>query len=187
VQRVRRAFQGHRQETHVPQLPVGRCGRGMIQLLPDEFLQISKGSSFLIIAKANVQFALCIETSSEEFCLTIEPDDLIAVSAPEGGEPEAAAMLIELVRRYHTPLIVLPGNHPGSRRLRYVVSAGPVIVTNCSILRGTHPEQHLICASESLSGVTLQGIKGGVRITNLPPGTGIAHFRSRTSIEFVQN
>jgi hypothetical protein len=159
----------------------------MIPVLPDEFLHISKGSSFLIIAQANVRFALCIETSSEEFCQTIEPHDLIAVSAPEGGEPEAAAMLIELVRRHHTPLIVLPGNHPGSRRLRYVVSAGPVIMTSCSIHRGTHPEQHLICASEALSGVTMQGVQGGVLIDNLPSGAGLRRFRVHTSVEFIQN
>jgi len=159
----------------------------MIPVLPDEFLHISKGSSFLIIAQANVRFALCIETSSEEFCQTIEPHDLIAVSAPEGGEPEAAVMLIELVRRYHTPLIVLPGDHPGSRRLRYVVSAGPVITTNCSIRRGTHPEQHLICASEALSGMTIQGEVDSIRISNLPSGAGIMRFRSHTSIECIQN
>jgi hypothetical protein len=157
----------------------------MIPVLPDEFLHISKGSSFLIIAKANARFSLCLETSSEEFCQTIEPHDLIAVSAPEGGEPGAAAMLIELVRRYHTPLIVLPEDHPGSRRLRYVVSAGPVITTNCSIRRGTHPEQHLICASEALSGMTLQGVKGGIEISNLPSGAGLTHFQYRTNIEIL--
>lgn len=158
----------------------------MIPVLPDEFLHIGKGSSFFIIAKANERFALCIERPSEEFCQTLEPHDLIAVSAPEGGEPEAAVMLIELIRRFHTPLIVLPGDHPGSRRLRYVVSAGPVITTNCSIRRGTHPEQHLICASEALSGVTIRGVQGGVRIDNLPSGAKIIRFRSSTSIEYIQ-
>ena len=158
----------------------------MILLLPDEFLQISKGSSFLIVAPANGRFALCIETGTDECCQAIEPTDIIAVSAPEGGASEAGVMLIELVRRYRTPLVVLPYNHPGSRRFRYVVSAGPVIETSCGIRRGTHPEQHLICASEELSGMTLQGVKGGVEISNLPSGAGLMRFWSHMGIEFLK-
>jgi hypothetical protein len=157
----------------------------MIPLLPDEFLHISKGSSFLIVAHANGRFSLCIEDQTGECCQTIEPTDIITVSAPEGGEPEACVMLIELVRRYRTPLVVLPHNHPGSRRFRYVVSAGPVIETNCRIRRGTHPEQHLICASEVLSGMTLQGVKGGIEISNLPSGAGLTHFQFSMKIEIL--
>jgi hypothetical protein len=157
----------------------------MITPLSDELLLIRKDPSFLIIGKAQERFSLCIETSSDEYCQTVEPDDLIVVSAPDGGEPEAAAMLVELVRRHHTPLIVLPKDHPGSRRLRYVVSAGPLITTDCTIRRGTHPEQHLICASENLSGMTLQGVKGGIEISNLPSGAGLTHFQYRTHIEIL--
>jgi len=159
----------------------------MIVSLQDEYLLIQNGPSFLIVAKANERFALCIETSVEEYCQAIEPIDLIVVSAPEGGEIEAGVMLIELVRRFHTPLIVLPTDHPASRRLRYVVSAGQIVETNCSIRRGTHPEQHLICASEILSGITLKGIDHGVQIQNLPSDTIITHFRSRSNIEFFKN
>jgi hypothetical protein len=156
----------------------------MINLLSDGLLLIRKDPSFLIIGKAHERFPLCIETSSDEYCQTVEADDLIIVSAPDGGEPEAAAMLVELVRRHHTPLIVLPKDHPGSRRLRYVVSVGPVITTDCTILRGTHPEQHLVCASGELSGITFHGTKEGVRIENLPPGTELKNFGFHTSIEF---
>jgi hypothetical protein len=159
----------------------------MIEPLHDEYLLIRSGHSFLVIAKANARFPLCIETSSDEYCQTVEPADLIAVSAPEGGEHEAAGMLIELVRRFHTPLIVLPNGHPGSRRLRYVVSVGPVITADCRIIRGTHPEQHLICASESLSGLALQGVQEGVRIDNLPSGAEISHLRSCTTFESFQS
>jgi hypothetical protein len=155
----------------------------MIALSDNEFLLVRTGPSFLVVALANTRFALCIETESGEYCQGIDPTDLIVVSAPEGGDPQAGVMLIELVRRHHTPLIVLPRNHPGSRRLRYVVSAGPVIETNCRIRRGTHPEQHLICASEALSGMSLQGVKGGIEISNLPSGAGLTHFQYRTNIE----
>lgn len=150
----------------------------MIVPLQDEFLIVRNGSPFLLVARAGHPLSLCIETQSDEYCQFLEPDDLIAVSAPEGGEPVAGSMLIELVRRYHTPLVVLPKNHPGSRRLRYVVSAGPVITTNCSIRRGTHPEQHLICASEGLAGITLMGVPSGLEISPLPPGATAALFRA---------
>jgi hypothetical protein len=156
----------------------------MIALPHDEFLLVRTDSSFLIVAQANTRFALSIETESDEYCQTVEPEDLIVVSAPEGGDPEAGVMLIELVRRHHTPLLVLPRNHPGSRRLRYVVSIGPVITTDCSIRRGTHPEQHLICASEALSGITLQGRKEGVEIFPIPPKAKVTPFRSATTLDF---
>lgn len=159
----------------------------MIVLPQDEFLLVRIDPSFLIVAQANTRFALCIETESDEYCQTVEPDDLVVVSAPEGGDPEAGVMLIELVRRHHTPLIVLPRNHPGSPRLRYVVSVGSVITTNCSIRRGTHPEQHLICASEALSGITLQGRKEGVEISPLPPKATVTRFRSQPIIESIRN
>ena len=142
----------------------------MIHTFDGGFLLIRQGSSFLMVARAGHRFSLCIETSSDEYCQGIEPDDLLVVSAPEGGEPEAAVMLIELIRKFHLPLVVLPKDHPGSRRLRYVVSAGHAIETNCNILRGTHPEQHLICASAGLSALTLRGISGGCEIVNLPAG-----------------
>jgi hypothetical protein len=156
----------------------------MINSLKDKLLLIRKNTSFLVIGKSLERFSLCIETSSDEYCQTVEPDDLIVVSAPDGGEPEAAAMLIELVRRYHTPLIVLPKGHPGSRRLRYVVSVGPVITTDCTIRRGTHPEQHLVCASGELSGITLHGEKESVRIENLPSGSELNNFDFHTRSEF---
>jgi hypothetical protein len=81
----------------------------------------------------------------------------------------AAVMLLELVRVHHVPLIVLPPDHPGSKRLRYVVSAGPTVELNCTIRRGTHPGQHLICSSRELTGIHLAGICTDITIENLPP------------------
>lgn len=159
----------------------------MIAPLHHEFLLIRNRPSFLIVAKANERFSLYIETVAEECCQTVEPADLIVVSAPEGGEVDAGVMLISLVRRHHAPLIVLPAGHPASHRLRYVVSAGQVVETNCSIIRGTHPEQRLICSSAALSGMTLRGVDGGVEITNLPSRAELVHFQSRINIDFFEN
>lgn len=138
-------------------------------------LLLIRGSrSFLIAGRAGSRFPLCIEHSSGEVCITLEADDIIAVSAPEGGPLEPAVMLFLLVRSYHLPLLVLPPGHPGSKRLRYVVSAGHEIALNCNIQRGTHPEQHLLCSSDELAGMVLSGTGDGIRVRSLPAGVTAA-------------
>lgn len=144
--------------------------------LGDELLLIEGSSSFLLVGRALTRFALCIETAEDEICQTVEADDLIAVSAPEGGNLRQAWMLLELVRTYHMPLVVLSGSHPGSRRLKMVVSAGPEVLLNCGIVRGTHPEQHLLCTSEELSGMRILGEDGGVVIEGAPEEIRLSHL-----------
>ncbi len=156
----------------------------MIVPLRDELLLISGTHSFLLAAKANAQFALRIETPDREYCQTIDPSDLVVVSAPEGGALEPAIMLAEFVRTYRMPLIVLPKNHPGSKHFSYLVSAGPMITTSCIIQRGTHPEQHLVCSSDELAGTTLKGHPDGVEIVILPPGASHRHVNYRMLTEF---
>lgn len=137
---------------------------------PDTLLLIRGVSSFLLAGKAGTRFPLCIEYLSGEICTTLERDDIIAVSAPEGGSLEPAVMLLQLVRKHHFPLLVLPPGHPGSKRLRYVVSAGPEISLTCGIQRGTHPDQHLLCSSGELAGLCITGTAEGIRTGPLPPG-----------------
>jgi hypothetical protein len=156
----------------------------MMYPLADEFLLISGDHSFLLVARAGAFFGLRIETFGNEYSQTIEPDDLVAVSAPEGGALEPACMLAEFVRTYRMPLIVLPRDHPGSNRFSYLVSAGPIINTSCSIRRGTHPEQHLICSSDELAGIALQGCSGGVEISGLPGTIVPRYVKSRIITEF---
>jgi hypothetical protein len=78
-------------------------------------------------------------------------------------------MLLEFVRRYQLPLVVLPKNHPGSSRLKMVVAVGDEILLACDIQRGTHPEQNLICSSGELAGIHLSGSRGVVEVENMPP------------------
>jgi hypothetical protein len=85
-------------------------------------------------------------------------------------------MLLELVRTYQLPLIVLPRQHPGTKRLKLVVAVGPRIFTSCSIVRGTHPEQHLLCSSQKLAGLTLKSDSGGVLVEDLPPGASLRYL-----------
>jgi hypothetical protein len=141
--------------------------------LGDELLLIEGTASFLLIGRVRQPFSLCIETYQEEYCQTLSEGDLVVVSAPEGGDVEQARMLLELVRTFHAPLVVLPRDHPGSRRLAMVVSAGPEILLACGIQRGTHPEQHLICTSEELAGSRIRRTADGVEVD--VPSAGISH------------
>ncbi len=155
--------------------------------LDGDFLLIRGDHSFLIAAQAGACFALCIETAEQEYCQTLEPHDLVAASAPEGGALEPAIMLIEFVRKYRIPVTVLPRDHPGSKRFRYLVSAGPEIHTSCSIRRGTHPEQHLICSHDELAGLVLKGTVRGVEIQHLPKEAELQHLDYQFSTRILQN
>jgi hypothetical protein len=140
----------------------------MIHTIDDESLLIKGKKSFLLVALVKNSFGLCIETTDDEYVQGVEAGDLVVVSAPEGGAIEPALMLMDLVRTFHVPLLVLPKNHPGSKRISYVVSVGPEIFTSCSIRRGTHPDQHVICSSDELAGISLKRIEHGVDVSPLP-------------------
>jgi len=152
--------------------------------LDDELLLIKGIYSFLLVSRVKERFGLCIETSHDEYCQGVDAGDLVVVSAPEGGAFEPALMLMDLVRTFHMPLLVLPKDHPGSRRISYVVSVGPEIFTSCSIRRGTHPEQNLICSSDELAGIVLKGGGKNVDISCLPEGISIRHMKYEIKTEF---
>ena len=141
--------------------------------LEDDLLLIRGDHSFLLVAKVLDQFGLCLVTSTEEYCQGIERGDLVVISAPEGGSVTPALMLAELVRTFHIPLLVMPKDHPGTRRISCVVSVAPEIYTSCTIRRGTHPEQHLICSSEELAGITVKGTDGGLNLSGIPAGVSL--------------
>lgn len=152
---------------------------------PDDKLLLIRGNySFLLVSRVNDRFGLYIETAGDEYCQGVDSGDLVVVSAPEGGAVEPALMLMDLVRTYHVPLLVLPKDHPGSRRISYVVSVGPEIFTSCSIRRGTHPEQNLICSSDELAGITLKGKGQVVDISPLPDGISLRRMKYEVKTEF---
>ena len=135
--------------------------------LDDDYLLLKSPTSFLLIGKVISPFTLFIETMYKEYCQYLDLGDLVVVSAPEGGEPQQGAILLELIRTYHAPLVVLPKDHPGSKRVRMVVSAGEFISLSCNIQRGTHPEQHLLCGSDDMAGIELEKSDNGVKISGL--------------------
>ncbi len=69
------------------------------------------------------------------------------------------------IREIGSPLIVLPRNHPGSKRLKFVLSAGSKVVVRCDITPGTHPEQDVICGMDEFSGLRINATRGGIELT----------------------
>ncbi len=126
-------------------------------------------SSFILVACAEEKFPLLIETETEELVQGIHAGDLIAVSAPEGGELLPALYLLEMVRTYHTPVIALSKTHPAGKRLSYVVSANEKIELRSDICRGTHPEQDVLCTAGEWSGMTISAGNGELIIENPAP------------------
>jgi hypothetical protein len=153
--------------------------------LGDRVLLVQGDHSFLVVGRALSDFPLFIESFDGEDRKRVSPDDLVVVSAPEGGETEPARMLLELVRRYHLPLLVLPKDHPGSGRLSLVVSVAESLQLSCSIRRGTHPDQHLICSSDELAGITLRGSKGGVDLDGIPSGVRVSYLDERAGGKII--
>jgi len=147
--------------------------------LGDRILLVQGDHSFLLAGRALSDFNLFIESFDGEDCREVSADDLVVVSAPEGGEKEPARMLLELVRRYRLPLLVLPKDHPGSGRLQLVVSVSKTLHLSCDIRRGTHPEQHLLCSSGELAGITLRGSEGGVDLDGIPSGVRVSYLDER--------
>ena len=153
--------------------------------LGDRVLLVQGDRSFFLAGRALSDFNLFIESFDGEDRREVSPDDLVVVSAPEGGDTEPARMLLELERRYHLPLLVLPKDHPGSGRLALVVSVSASLHLSCDIRRGTHPEQHLLCSSEELAGITLWGSDGGVEVEGVPSGVRVGYLDGRADREIT--
>jgi hypothetical protein len=160
-------------------LPVRQCGRTGIKssrvlymdheipLQPHEIIFLKGKSGMVGVAKFAHQGHIFMGTpDNEEIVLFMEPEDIIAVSAlnSTSKSKEGIKSLIFLLREIGTPLVVLPSDHPTSRRLPLVASCGEKVRLDCNITPGTHPEQDILCACDDLSGVEISAIKGGLEI-----------------------
>jgi hypothetical protein len=149
-------------------------------------LLIQASTSFILAGIVKDPFTLFIETTSDEYCQYLKAGDLVVISAPEGGELRQALILLELVMVWHVPLLVLPSGHPGSCRLKMVVSAGDQIVMNCLIQRGTHPEQTVICSSEELTGMEIRSHTDGIELLGIPRGVDLYRITTDGSLELIR-
>jgi hypothetical protein len=142
--------------------------RRRVRLNPDEILFLKGSSGELGIVKAAKDTQIFIGTpEGDEVVQFLQAEDLIAVSAFSVGKKveKGIRCMIHLLRELSSPIVVLPENHPTSKRLKMVVSCGDSIRLDCSIQPGTHPEQDILCACEDLSGVEIIAHNGGVEIS----------------------
>ena len=84
--------------------------------------------------------------------------------------------LAYLTRDIESPILVLPKDHPSSKRLKMVLSVGENVRLDCGIVPGTHPEQDILCSCDSLSGLNIIKSKEGVIIDGTVPNYKIEPF-----------
>ncbi len=132
------------------------------------FIKGSYGTVGVVKAGPEPQFFL--ETESEEIVLGLETEDLIIASAFFTGKVAENGLkcILYTIRELRSPMIVLPPDHPASKRLKTVVSAGNSTQLSCEIIPGTHPDQNVLCSTEDFKGLRIKGICGGIEVMNRP-------------------
>lgn len=149
--------------------------RRKIGVNPDEILFLVGSSGELGVVKAGRDIQIFIGTpEKEEIVLFLGADDLIAVSAFKTGEKAEKGIksMVYLLKEFSSPIVVLPKDHPTSKRLPLVVSCGERVRLDCGIQAGTHPEQDILCACEDLSGIELHGVKDAIEVSG-----DLKHFK----------
>lgn len=144
--------------------------RQRIGLDQNEILFLIGRSGELGIAKTGRDMQIFIGTpEKEEIVVFLAKDDLIAVSTFNAGLKEEIGIksMIYLIKEFSSPIIVLPKDHPTSKRLQMVVACGDHIRLDCNVQAGTHPEQDILCACKDLSGLDIKAIPEGVEIEGL--------------------
>ena len=138
-----------------------------ISLGEKEILFLSHNEYFLGVVKS-LGKSFLLETEKEEIILGTGNEDIICVSSLVDNEKLKHVMISTLysLRELSFPLIILNKGHPASKRLKLVFGFGNRIILDSCIEAGTHPDQHLLCSSENLSGLILVAKKGGVEIVD---------------------
>ncbi len=141
----------------------------MIPLNNNEMLLLRGKEGTLGIVKVGENNQFFLETETEEILLALEPDNLLVASGFGTDEKTVNGLkcVLYMIREVGSPFIVLPKNHPASKRLKIVVSVGDRTRLSCSITPGTHPEQDILCGADEFDGLEIRGVKGGVEISDL--------------------
>lgn len=138
-----------------------------LPLPPTEVLFLQGSTGVVGLAKFGKKGSIFMGTPDlEEIAIFMGPDDLIAVSAFDTGNrvEKGIKSMIHLLREMGAPLVVLPDDHPTSKRLPLVISCGELVHLDCQIQPGTHPEQDILCACDELSGLKIKATSTGVEI-----------------------
>ncbi len=144
----------------------------MIPLNYDEMLLLKGKEGTLGIVKAGDHTQFFLETEKEEILLALDPEDILVASGFGTDEKTVNGIkcVLYMIREVGSPFIVLPKNHPASRRLRVVVCAGARTRLSCSITPGTHPEQDILCGAGEFDGLEITGVNGGVELEGFTSG-----------------
>ena len=141
--------------------------RGMLRIDSTEILFLLGNAGTVGIVKSAEPRMVFIGTpDNDEIVMFLEKEDLLVISAfGEGAVIEKGIKsMAYLLREMNSPIVVLPDNHPTSKRLKIVVAVGSEIRLDCNIIPGTHPEQDILCACDDLSGLKLTATDEGVLI-----------------------
>ncbi|HDS45176.1 MAG TPA: hypothetical protein ENN68_03630 [Methanomicrobia archaeon] len=144
----------------------------MIPLNSTQLLQIRGTTGTVAVVKVGEKQQFLVETPDREIVLGLNHDDVLVASG-FGTEQELVNGLrcvLYMIREVNSPLIVLPKDHPATKRLKIVVAAGKRVVLSCKITPGTHPEQHLLCGMPEFEGLEILGVAGGVALRGLAGG-----------------
>lgn len=147
-------------------MPIRKCGmRRRINSSEILFLR-GEGGTVGIIKSVKPRMIFIGTSNHDEIVLFLEEDDILVISAFGEGSliEKGIKSMAFLLREMESPIIVLPENHPTSKRLKMVVSVGNIVRLECNITPGTHPEQDILCSCQELSGVKLIAVPGGVII-----------------------
>ena len=108
------------------------------------------------------------ETENEEIVLGTGIEDILCVSSLVNNQKIKPVMISTLysLRELSFPLLILNKGHPASKRLKLVFGFGDKVILDSCIEAGTHPDQHLLCSMEELSGITIVAKKGGIEIVD---------------------
>jgi len=138
-----------------------------ISLGEKEILFLSHNEYLLGVVKS-LGKSFLLETEKEEIILGTGNEDIICVSSLVDNEKLKHVMISTLysLRELSFPLIILNKGHPASKRLKLVFGFGNRIILDSCIEAGTHPDQHLLCSTEDLSGITVVAKKGGIEIVD---------------------
>jgi hypothetical protein len=139
-----------------------------IKLDSSEILFLIGDSGTVGIIKIAKDQMLFIGTpDKEEIVIYLEKGDIIAISAFGIGEKfeKAIKSLGYITREMEAPIVVLPKDHPTSKRLNMVLSVGDTVRLDCNITPGTHPEQDILCSCDSLSGIKINKTSEGIAIS----------------------
>lgn len=136
-----------------------------LPLANEEILFLSHNDYFLGIVKSKGKSFL-LETDKREIVLGTGNEDILVVSSFANDKKIKAIMISALysLREFSFPLIILKKGHPASKRLKLVFGCGDKIILDSCIEAGTHPNQHLLCSTEALSGLCILSRKGGIEI-----------------------